>query len=177
MFWALSIAGAVVALLVVLLLVLAIYGRTIPVARTTAVEVDLRKSPQEVYALISDVAGFVRWAPDVRSIKQEPSHDGKPAYTMRIDRQNMFFSVTAAEPPKTFALTIRGNKICSSSWCWDITPTPAGCTVRLTECGEVYISIIRAMLRVCNMEAKHLTSNLAAMAKHLGEDPAVRRLA
>jgi len=177
MFYLVCTPIAIVALAVAAAIGLFVYGKRIPVGHVIAVEVALKKSPQEVYALIADVPGHARWAPRVRSVTAADPHEGKPTFRMRVDRHEFVIAVTAAEPPRAFALTILGDTMFSGVWRWDITPTPTGCTVRLTERGEIYAALARAMVRVTGMEAKFLLRNLSGLAKHLGEAATPRRVA
>jgi hypothetical protein len=170
-------ALAIVTITALFALSLLVYGKFIPVAHVTAVEITLKRSAQEVYDLVADVPGHARWAPRVRSVTPAPPHDGMPAYRMAVDRQEFFFYVSAAEPPRSFTLTVPGDRMFSGTWTWDITPAPGGCTVRLTERGEVYAAFVRGMLRVLGMEARFLLLNLSGMAKHFGEGATPRRVA
>lgn len=179
----LVIVGALVIAAVVTALALHLYGKRIPVGHVVACEINLKRSPQEVYDLVADVPGHVNWAPNVRGITEAPPDNGRPAYRMRVDRQEMYFFVSAAEPPRTFTLTVPGDKMFRGTWTWDITQTPgvggggAGCTVRLTERGEIFVAFVRAMLRVLGMETKYLALNLSGMAKHFNDPARPRRVA
>ncbi len=170
-------AVAAVTLLVVVGVALLLYGKRIPIGHVIAVEIPLKRSADEVYDLIADVPGHVRWAPKVKSVDALEPRDGKPVYRMRVDRQAFTIVAGVVEPRRALMLTIVDDKMFRGTWTWTIAPTPQGCTVRLTERGEISSALARAMVRVTGMQDKFLVLNLSGMAKHFGTEVRPQRVA
>lgn len=104
-----------------------------------AVSVDIAASPDEIYALVSDITRMGEWSPECIRCSWAKGATG-PEVGARFKAKNKgrrgpaWFNlpkVTAAEPGREFAFNRSGPGIGSYTWRYTLEPLPTG--TRLTE--------------------------------------------
>src|SRR6478736_3070022 len=125
--------------------VVAIVGYFLPVNHQATRSADFNKPPAEVFALLSDLEHYSRWWPenDVRS------------------------EVVESAPPSHLVTRIVGQTAFGGTWTMDVAPTASGSRVTITERGEIYNLIFRALARLVFGYTSTMDQCLAAAKKTL----------
>lgn len=162
---------------VVLVLLLFLVGALMPKRHTYTRAVQLRQPPDAVFSLLADVENMPKWSRNVVAVEKLPPVDGHEAtrQTIKGSSQPMTIITTESMRPSRLVRTIGGDKhtFFSGSWIYDITPTPEGCQVRLTEDAEITMPPFRVMAKLFGA-TKYLDEHLLDLAAKFGESPAVQ---
>jgi Polyketide cyclase / dehydrase and lipid transport len=111
--------------------------------RQDSVSIDIGASPEEVYALVSDITRMGEWSPECRECVWVRGARG-PVEGARFKARNKgrrgpswltWPVVTVAEPARAFAFNRSGPGIGSYTWRYTLEPTATG--TRLTESYQV----------------------------------------
>lgn len=159
---------AVLAALVVLVVVV---GALLPVDHAAARRIRLKQSAATVFAAITDVAAFPQWRKDLKSVELLPPRDGKRCYREVSGFGPMDLLVEHEEPGKQLITRIvTAGSPFGGTWTFRITPIDGGGTeLAITENGEVYNVIFRALSRFVFGHTATIDGYLQALAAKLGE--------
>ena len=124
---------------------IAIVGYFLPVDHRASRSAEFTKPPEIVYALISDVMNYSSWWPD----------------------NEVNVEVVEAVPPSRFVTRIVGASAFGGTWTWDIEKTAAGSRATITERGEIYNPIFRALAKLIFGYTGSMESCLAAAQRKL----------
>lgn len=111
--------------LVVFVGVIALVGYSLPVAHEASRSAEFNKPPEDVFALIADPNGYKGW------------WDGADVKTEVVERV----------PPSRLVTKIVGETQFGGTWTFDIVPTPTGSRMTITERGEIYNPVFRALAK------------------------------
>ena len=103
----------------------ALLGYFMPVGHEASRSAEFRKPPEAVFALIADPRGYHGW------------WDGADVKTEVVERK----------PPSKLVTKIVGETQFGGTWTFDISPTESGSRLTITERGEIYNVIFRALSR------------------------------
>jgi uncharacterized protein YndB with AHSA1/START domain len=138
--WLFLVGAAVVA---VSLLVVGI-GLILPRSHTATRTVDVPTPPDQVWAVITDVAAYPRWRPDVTRIEALPAIDGRPSWREITRRDSIPYETVESVPPRRFVTRIADRALpFGGQWSIDLAPLPQGTRVTITERGEIYNPVFR----------------------------------
>ena len=141
--WILRIVAALIAFVVSLTLV----GYSLPVQHEAARSAEFNKSPEQVFALVSDLKNYGSWWPE--------GTETRVAVVERV-------------PPSRFVTKIdKPDAPFGGTWTMEIEPTPAGSRLTITERGEIYNPVFRALARFVFGHTSTLDSCLAAARQRL----------
>ena len=122
--WLLRLLAALVAFVVSLTLV----GYSLPVEHVVSRSAEFDKPPEQVFALVSDLKNYGSWWPEGTETRVSIVESAPPSrFVTKID-----------EPDAPFGGT----------WTMEIVPTPNGSRLTITERGEIYNPIFRALARL-----------------------------
>jgi hypothetical protein len=138
------IVGALAVLIAIVVLVAAV-GLLLPVEHEASRSAEFNKPPEAIYALISDLPNYSTWWPD-NDVKVE---------------------VVEAVPPSKFVTRIVGETAFGGTWTWEIVPTAAGASATITERGEIYNPLFRALAKFVFGHASTMERCLAAAKNKL----------
>lgn len=139
--WALwSLAG----FLGMIALVAAI-GYFLPVAHQASRSAEFSAPPEVVHALISDLPNYSTWWPE--------------------NQTNV--EVVESIPPRKLTTRIVGETAFGGTWTWEIQKTASGSRATITERGEIYNPLFRALARFVFGHASTMESCLAAARRRL----------
>ena len=117
----------IVAGLVVLIAAVAAVGYLLPVGHVASRSAELNAPPEQVFTLVSDVKNYGSWWPEGTETKVAIVESVPPSrFVTKID-----------EPGAPFGGT----------WTMEIVPVPTGSRLTITERGEIYNPIFRALAR------------------------------
>jgi hypothetical protein len=120
--------------------VVALVGSLMPVAHVASRSAEFSKPPDDVFALIADPDSYKQW------------WDGADVKTEVVERV----------PPSKLVTKIVGETQFGGTWTIEIAPTPAGSRMTVTERGEIYNVIFRALAQYVFGYTATMDSFLAA---------------
>lgn len=152
-----------------------LYALTIPANQTHTRTIALKQTPDAIFALLSDVEGMPKWNRHLEKVELLPPIEGKPA-TRQTFTGNMQMTIVTSEsaPPSRLVRSmgdIGGPFV--GSWSYQITPTPEGSQVALTEDSEMKNPFARMAVKFFG-PTKYMDEHLEDMAKHFGESALIR---
>ena len=146
-------AGVVIGVLVLLVAVVAVIGMTLPRDHVATRTVRVRQTPEQVFAIISDVEKVPAWRAEVTRVEILPSDNGRMMFREH-GSDAVTYRVEVSEPPRRRVVRIADTNLpYGGAWTYDLTPVaPAASTapitqVTITERGEVYNPIFRVLSR------------------------------
>ena len=162
----LLLALLVVVLLVVVVLVV---GWMLPVAHVASRSASLNAPPEAVWRMITDIDAFPSWRDGVRNVERLPDRNGYPVWVEDGTTGRIMLAVERSEPPHTLVTRIADPDLpFGGTWTYTITPTSNGCTLTITENGEIYNPVFRAMARFVFGYESTLASYLEGLKKAEG---------
>ena len=139
------IAIWIVVSLIAIVGTIALIGYFLPVSHHASRSAEFNKPPEVVFALIADPASYRGWW-DGADVKSE---------------------VVERVPPSKLVTKIVGETQFGGTWTFEITPTPAGARMTITERGEIYNPIFRALAKYVFGYTGTMESCLAAAQNKL----------
>ena len=152
--------------LLAILGVIAGIGYALPKGHVASRHMQLRQTPEAVYALI---AGPSTWRKDVK--KYEPVQDSGGRTWTEVDEYDnaVTYERVEAAPPRRLVTRIASKLPYGGTWTYELTPTTTGTDLRITENGEVYNPMFRFMGRFIFGNAATIEKYLNQTAQHFGE--------
>jgi uncharacterized protein YndB with AHSA1/START domain len=119
------IAIYVVVSLIAVVGVVALIGFFLPVGHEASRSAEFKQPPDVVFALIADPNSYSGWwkGADVKT------------------------AVVESVPPKQLVTKIVDETQFGGTWTWEITPTPDGSRLTITERGEIYNVVFRTLAK------------------------------
>jgi ribosome-associated toxin RatA of RatAB toxin-antitoxin module len=179
------LAGGVV-LLVVLVLALAgvvlyLMGRGVPEEHEATDSVEVAGTPEQVFAVLTDVAAYPQWFTGVNKVERVEGRRGGSgeqleAWRLTMGRNSFVNTTTVSEPPGAggrgeglLQRTIGDdNGPFSGSWTYQLEPAAGGCRVTLTERGTVSSAVPRAVMRYLVGYHTYTRRHLKALKERMG---------
>ena len=167
------IVVAVIGGLVVLVGIMALIGSMLPKTHDVSRSISLRKSPQDVYAVIRDFASHPKWRADVKQVDVEAPQDGRVYFREVAKHGTVNYEVTEDIPAQRMVTRIRDTDLgYAGQWTYTLSSENGGTRVTIREDGEVSNVLFRFMSRYIFGQASTIDSYLTSLAKHFGEDAA-----
>ena|SRR5438270_249406 len=129
-----------------LLILIVVIGALLPQKHRVSRTISLHQPVEVVWNLIS---GPPTWRPDVRSYQELPPHKGHRMWH-ETDKhaQTITYEALESSPPRKLVVHIADpNLPFGGSWTYEITPAVSGCSLTITEDGEVYNPLFRFVSR------------------------------
>lgn len=162
MLWTLLGLVAVVALI-------ACIGWLVPVAHEASRSEEFSKPPDVVYALVADLENYPQWWKDTTQVEMLVDEPNRTTFRQHMSTGPIVMTVIERVPPVKFVTKIDDpDQPFGGTWTWEITPTPSGARLTITERGEIYNPIFRLMARFVFGYTATMESCLAAMKGRLG---------
>ncbi len=130
--------------------------------------------PEMLWQVITDYPSVPTWHAQVKSVERLPDHNGHQVWR-EFHRPNvpLQFESTVSDPPWRLTRTILDEKkVFFGSWEFELTPTPTGTTLVITEHGEIPNPFFRGIFRLSMNPALSIEKYLRALATRMG-DPAL----
>ena len=140
------IAIWIVVSLVAIAGVIALVGYFLPVGHEASRSAEFNAPPDAVFALLSDVNNYKSW------------WDGADVMSEVVERV----------PPSKIVTRVVGETQFGGTWTIDIAPTQTGSRVTITERGEIYNVVFRALAKFVFGYTATIDACLAAARKRLG---------
>ncbi len=170
MTWVWIVLGSLVGLAVLV----AVVGALLPQAHVAARRLTVPRPARDVFAVVTDVLAFPQWRRDVSSVTWLPDHAGKRCFREVSAHGPIDLAIERIDPDREFVTRIvtRGSPFGGT---WTIALEPAGgaaTTVTVTEHGEVYNVVFRALARFVFGHTATIDGYLQALAAHFGASAA-----
>jgi Polyketide cyclase / dehydrase and lipid transport len=164
--WILVVVGSIA----VLVAVVAVIGALLPKAHRASRWVVLKKTPREVYAVISDTANAPGWRHDLQKVEDLPPVHGLKCFRETGAHGVITYVVLEDRPGELFVSKIADENLpFGGQWTFEFAPAGAGTRLRLTEEGEVRNVIFRFVARHIFGHAASIEGYLRDLGKKLGE--------
>lgn len=179
-------AGIVIGALVLLVAAVTLIGMMLPQNHVASRMVRVKQTPEQVFAIISDVEKVPMWREDVKRVEILPI-DGEGRMMFREHGSDaVTYRVEVSEPPRRRVVRIADTNLpYGGTWTYEVTPAtapvaaPSGASsagspttltqITITERGEVYNPIFRFMSRFVFSHHATIDAYLTALGKKLGE--------
>jgi hypothetical protein len=135
----------IVVSLIALVGAIALIGFFLPVGHEASRRADFNRPPEQVFALLSNPSTYQQW------------WDGA---TVRSE-------VIESVPPSKIVTRVVGETQVGGTWTIQIDPTPSGSRVTITERGEIYNVVFRALAKWVFGYTSTMDSCLAAAQQKL----------
>ena len=171
MFWPVVVLGGLVGLGVVLWAV----GAMLPVHQNLRRQITLKRSPEEVFAVLDDLDRMPSWNTSVTKVERLPDENGKEVTRQTMNGHVVMTVITAERvPPSRLVRRTRdeGDHF-EGAWIYDIAAQPGGCRVVLTEDSDVKSAMFRVMSRIFG-QTKYMDQHLIDLGRRFGETVDVR---
>lgn len=144
-----------------------------PMNEPVSVSREVSATPEEVWALVSDLTRMGEWSPEARGGRWAGGADGPSVGTVfRGRNRNGLYrwrtkvTVTECDPPRRFAFRLNIPLMGGCDWVYDIEPTGEGCRVT-----ESWVDFRKRSLvvvgRILSGVADRATHNRAGMEQTL----------
>jgi hypothetical protein len=162
----------IVGLLVFVILAVLVIGFLTPEEHHASRSLKTKQSPQVIWDVINDHANEPKWRDDVASVTSVGERNGKPVWQENYkDGNTLQLATTESKPPARMVREIAEEGPFSGRWEIDITPTPEGSNVKITEVGKVSNPIFRFVSKYVIGHTYQMTKYLTNLAKKFGEPP------
>ena len=165
------IVAGVIGGLILLAGIVALIGSRLPKSHVASRSILLRKSPQEVYAVVRDFGSAAQWRSDVKQMEVETSSGG-PVYFREVGKNGTVnYELVEDVPAQRMVTRIRDTDLgYSGQWTYLFAPENGGTRVTIREDGEVSNVIFRFMSRYVFGQTATIDSYLTSLAKRFGEE-------
>src|SRR5262249_45172035 len=165
---------ALYALLSVFLLVLVVIfvGMLLPRKHVVSRKISLHRSRDEVFSLISDFQSESSWRRDIQQVILQPTRAGSVGFIEKSKNGSIAMEVRVSNPPQRLVIEITDKSLpFGGFWIFDVAPDSQGCTLQITERGEIYNPFFRFVSRFILGYKKTVDTYLEDVAKHFRESP------
>ena len=164
------IVVAVVVVVVLLVGLMALIGSRLPKNHVASRSIFLRKSPQDIYAVIRDFASMPKWRAEVKQVDVEGSPGG-PVYFREVAKHGTVnYELIEDVPAQRMVTRIRDTDLgYAGQWTYTLAAENGGTRVMITEDGEVSNVLFRFMSRYVFGQTSTIDSYLTSLANHFGE--------
>jgi uncharacterized protein YndB with AHSA1/START domain len=165
-----KIALIVIGVIVVLVVAVILIGMALPVKHRAQVEAHVNASPDAVFTLITDVEAFPKWRAGLKSVELLPaSPDGKRRFKEVSSDGAITFVMETVEPPKKLVSRIDDKSLpFGGTWTYELIPSGAQTTLRITEDGEVYNPFFRFVSKYVMGHESTIRKYLASVQRRFG---------
>lgn len=142
--WVLIAAVLLAALIVVLLAI----GWMLPVSHVASRQATFSVPPETIWKAISEPDGYAAWRSDVKRVERLPDRHGRPAWVEEGSNGRIAYEVERSQPPHMLVVRIADRDLpFGGAWTFEVSPAPGGSAVTITESGEIYNPLFRALAR------------------------------
>lgn len=160
----------VVAVLVAIVAVVFVGGMLLPQNHVAARSASYRAPPEQLWALITDVAAYPGWRSDVKTVTLLPDRDGRRVWRESGGSGDITFATVESSRPSRLVTRIEGNSDFGGTWTYVLTPADGGGRLTIVERGEVYNPIFRFLSRFVFGHTSTIDDYLRAVGRKLGEE-------
>lgn len=162
----------IVGVVLIAILAVVVVGFLTPADHQASRTLKTRQTPQAVWDAINDHANEPKWRDDVASVTAAGEQNGKPVWLESYkDGNTVKLATTLSTPPTRMIREIAEEGPFSGRWEIDITPTPDGSDVKITEIGNVPNPVFRFVSKFVIGHTYQMEKYLTSLARKFGEQP------
>ena len=160
-------------MLLALVLGIVVAGLLLPAEHHASRTLATKESPQAIWTTIVDHASEPGWRADVANVISLGERNGKPVWQENYkDGNKVTLMTTESKPPARMVRELTDLEgPFSGRWEIDITPTPEGSRVTITEIGKVSNPIFRFVSKYVIGHTTFMERYLTGLAGKFGEQP------
>jgi uncharacterized protein YndB with AHSA1/START domain len=165
--WALIIIGSPFALIAVI----ALAGLALPQSHVASRTARINQPPAAIWTAITNIGESPSWRKDVRSIEMRPSKDGKPAWVEHGSSGAIPLAIVEAVPPARLVTRIDATDLAfGGTWTYELKEDAGATLLTITERGDVYNPIFRALARYAFGHTATIDAYLKNLGKKFGQE-------
>jgi uncharacterized protein YndB with AHSA1/START domain len=169
--WLLLVLISAAALVAIVVAIGALLPRTHVASRTLRV----RRSPDEIWTLITDVDRFTSWRPDLKRVERLPDRNGHAAWVEHTSSGAIPLETIEAVRPERLVLGIADPTLpFGGTWTYAVERGADGSALTITENGHVSNPLFRFVSRVVIGQHRTIDAYLANVARHFDEEAILR---
>ncbi|MFI8461504.1 SRPBCC domain-containing protein [Kitasatospora sp. NPDC085464] len=144
-------------------------GRRLPVEHVTEGGLELSQPPGAVWDVLTDIDLYPAWRPGLTHVERLPAAAGGRVRWREYDRHgHTTYEVVASEAPHRLVTGIADPDLpYGGTWTYVLTPAGPGCSLTVTERGEVRLPLYRAVSHYVTGEDATVHRYLGALAHRL----------
>ena len=160
--------------LVALILIVVGIGYSLPVRHRASRAARYATSPSSIFTTIADVDHYPGWRSDVTRVELVPNDSG-PMRFREIGRNGaILYEVERREPDRLLVTRIADPTLpFGGAWTYELTPSPDGTLLRITEDGEVRNPVFRFVSRFVLGQTATIDRYLTDLGRHFGATPTI----
>lgn len=172
---ALRWVGVLAGIYLLLLVVVAGVGATLPREITVSRSTRIRTAPEAVWAILTDYANTPSWNPAITMIElpNSPDAEGRVRGRARLAGSShpLLVEVLEARAPKLLVLrmTEPGIEGALATMSYEVSPDESGSTVRLSLSNDISNPILRLFARLSSNRQATLLQTLRGLRARAGE--------
>ena len=160
-----ALAGVMAAILIVL-----VWGSRLPREHTATVRARFRETPEVLWKAITDLEAAPSWRSDLERAERLPDQDGNPVWLEVGKHGSMKMVWDVMVEPHRLVTRIADDKApFGGSWTFVLQPTSGGCTVIITEKGEIKPALFRFIGRYVMGYDRTMKRYLLDLGKKFGD--------
>ena len=159
--WAFIVTGVLLAVVIVVYVI----GALMPVRHTASRAARYKQKSETIFAAVTDWRSFRSWRPEVKQVRERQGAEGRTGWVEVSRDGEIPMEVIESDPPHRLVARIADDQRklpFGGTWTYLIEPGAGGdgCTLTITEDGEVYPPPFRFM-------AKYVFGHTATMERYL----------
>lgn len=155
--------------LVALVLIVVAIGYGLPKGHVETRELRVAAPPDKVFTLIATPAEYPKWRSDVDKVEILPPEGGKDRFREVGDNGQLLMRVDERVPNTRLVTVIADSTLpFGGKWIFELVPSGAGTTLRITEDGQVHNPLFRFMSKFVFGHAATIEKYLVDVEKALG---------
>ena len=164
----------ILAVVVLLVVIVYVIGAMMPAKHSATRATRFRQKPQTIFAAVTDWRAFPSWRPELKEVRERQG-EGARASWVEVSREGeIAMEVVESDAPRKLVGRIADpdRKLpFGGTWTYVIEPdADGGCTLAITEDGEVYPPPFRFMSRYVFGHTATMEKYLRNLARKFGED-------
>jgi hypothetical protein len=161
----------IIAVLILVAGVAALVGSRLPKSHVASRSIFLKRSPQEVYAVVRDFGSAPTWRSDVKRMDVETPAGGPVRFREEGKNGTVNYALVEDVPGERMVTKILDTDLgYSGQWTYTFAPENGGTTITIREDGEVSNVLFRFMSRYVFGHTATMDSYLTSLAKRFGEE-------
>jgi uncharacterized protein YndB with AHSA1/START domain len=158
----------VVGTVVVVGIVAAVIGSRLSKAHRASISGTFPVPADVIWATIINSEAFPTWRAGVTRVERLPDRNGFPVWVEHGRSGRLTLAVERMEAPLLLVARIADpNLPFGGTWTYELTRTPEGCRLTITEDGEIYNPLFRFMARYIFGYESTIAGYMASLGKHV----------